>query len=165
MQKPLNILPIPNQSYDIVYSKGVLAHVESKTPLFQECKRLLKDGGFLVINDWLSADEKKWGKNIARLVELEHLPIYPENEKGYIELLKQNGFTLLSSQDDSLEYLRYNREIVDRLKDPARRQMLLKDFDEKGLQEAIEGYEAIATAIETGELKVFRFVAQKNQGQ
>lgn len=153
--------PLSKDSYDMIYSKGVLTHLDTKDEIFQECHRLLRKKGVLVITDWLSAHQKKWGKNIARLVELEHLSLFPENEEGYIETLKKNGFNILSVRDDSFVYLKYNQEIIDRLRDPNQHPFLLNYFDEQGIEDAIEGYESIVKAIETGELRVVRFVSQK----
>ncbi len=153
--------PLPQDSCDLIYSKGVLTHLETKDEVFQECHRLLKSGGLLVITDWLSSEEKKWGENIAQLVELEHLTLFPESSTGYIDLLKEKGFIVLSERDESSTYLRFNREIAQRLGDPARREALLNHFDQEGIDASILGYESIAKAIEVGELKVFRFVAQK----
>ena len=110
--------PIPEDSYDLIYSKGVLTHLEEKAEIFQECHRLLKNKGLLVITDWLSSDEKKWGENIARLVELENLALYPESELGYIDVLQRNGYKVLSVRDDSPSYFRFNNNIVNHLKDP-----------------------------------------------
>jgi len=154
--------PIPNESYDIIYSKGVLTHLETKDEIFQECYRLLKKGGLLVITDWLSSEDGRWGENIARLVELENLALFPENKTGYIELLKKNGFTLLSVRDDSCIYHRFNQQIVERLQDVTKHPMLLNSFNETELKASIEGYESIAKALEVEELKVFRFVVQKD---
>jgi len=152
---------IPNDSYDIIYSKGVLTHLETKDEIFQECYRLLKKGGLLVITDWLSSEDRRWGENIARLVELENLALFPESKAGYIELLKKNGFTLLSVRDDSCVYHRFNQQIVERLQDVTQHQTLLNYFDETGLKASIEGYKSIAKALEVEELKVFRFIVQK----
>jgi len=118
----------------------------------------MKDGGLLVITDWLSSDEKKWGPNIARLVELEHLVLFPESESGYVEALKKNGFTLLSVRDDSRVYLGFNQQIVERLRNPAEHTALLHSAS---LESSIAGYEAIVNAIASGELRILRFVAQK----
>ncbi|HXF28223.1 MAG TPA: methyltransferase domain-containing protein, partial [Chlamydiales bacterium] len=63
-----NNWPIPNEKYDLIYSKGVLTHLGVKDGVFQECHRLLKNGGLFIITDWLSSDKKKWGENIERLV-------------------------------------------------------------------------------------------------
>ncbi len=153
--------PLPSNSFDVIYSKGVLTHLETKDEVLQECQRLLKEDGLLVINDWLSSEEKQWGENIAKLVELENLALYPESESGYREVLEQGGFTIRSVRDESPVYLRFNRQIANRLKDPARRSALLRIFSEEELEASIVGYESIAKAIETGELRVLRFIAQK----
>lgn len=154
--------PIPKDSYDLIYSKGVFTHLESKDEIFHECHQLLKREGLFVITDWLSTDEKKWGENIARLMELEHLELFPESVDGYNELLKRNGFALLSERNDSSAYLRFNQKIIERLRDPIRHKILLNHFDEDELEASILGYESIVKALESGELKVFRFVAQKS---
>ncbi len=122
----------------------------------------MKNGGLLVITDWLSSDEKKWGPNIARLLELEHLVLFPESESGYVEALEKNGFTLLSVRDDSQVYLRFNQQIVASLRNPAEHTALLNCFHGASLESSIAGYEAIVNAIASGELRVLRFVAQKN---
>ncbi len=153
--------PISESSCDLIYSKGVFTHLETKDEIFQECHRLLKKEGLLVITDWLSSEERRWGENIARLVELENLALFPESESGYMECLKKNGFTLLSVRDDSLVYLRYNQEIVERLRDSAKCKGCLNCFDEMELAASIIGYQAIAKAIEVGELRVLRIIAQK----
>lgn len=154
--------PIPDESYNIIYSKGVLTHLETKDEIFQECYRLLKKGGLLIITDWLSSANKQWGENIARLVELENLALFPETQPGYIQLLQKNGFTLLSVRDDSCVYHKFNQQIVERLQDATKHQMLLTFFNETELKAAIEGYESIAKALEVEELKVIRFIAQKD---
>jgi ubiquinone/menaquinone biosynthesis C-methylase UbiE len=153
--------PIPNNSYDIIYSKGVLTHLEKKDEIFLECYRLLKKDGLFVITDWLSSEDKRWGKNIERLVELENLILFPESENGYIELLKKNGFTLLSLRDDSLVYLKYNREIIEGLQNRIDKQIFLEYFNENELKAAIVGYQSIVKALEVRELQIFRFIARK----
>lgn len=155
--------PLPERSFDIVYSKGVLTHIQEKDEVFQECRRLLKEDGLLVITDWLSSEEKGWGSNIAKLVELEHLTLYAESEKGYIELLRKNGFSVESVREDSFAYLAYNRKIIERLKEISKQQAYLDIFDSEELQASITGYSAIANALEEGELRVMRFVAKKQK--
>ncbi len=152
---------VSSTSCDLVYSKGVLTHVESKDSVFLEVHRCLKPGGLLVLTDWLSSDEKQWGKNMARLIELENLTIFPENIAGYLNSFKRCGLHVLSTRDDTSTYLKFNREIIARLENPSQRETHLKWFSPQELAAAIEGYQAIVQALETGELKVIHFVAQK----
>jgi phosphoethanolamine N-methyltransferase len=154
---------IPKQSLDLIYSKGVLTHVETKNEIFQEFHRILKEDGLLVISDCISQENKQWGKNIARLVDLEHLPMFPESESGYIEALKKSGFTIHSVRDDSLISKRFNDEIVERLQDPILREVHLTHFTETELEDAIDGYKAIASALKSGEMRIVRFIASKKE--
>lgn len=147
--------PLREGSLDLIYSKGVLTHVERKGQIFLECHRLLKDEGLLVITDWLSSKEKVWGRNIARLIKLEKLILYPESETDYIEALQKNGFSILSVRDDSLIYKKYNQDIVEKL------QALMIQSDDSALENSLKGYQSIVKAIEEGELKILRFIAQK----
>jgi cyclopropane fatty-acyl-phospholipid synthase-like methyltransferase len=151
--------PFFPETYDIIYSKGVLTHVEDKEEIFQECHRVLKKGGYLVITDWLSSEERKWGENIGRLVELENLVLFPENRTNYIEQLKKRGYRLVSVRDDSAMYYRFNKQIIDRLQTPS--PALDQLFNESERNASIEGYESIAKALEIGELQVVCFIAQK----
>ncbi len=154
-------LQIPDESLDIVYSKSVLTHLETKNELFQECFRILKKGGMLVIIDWLSSEERKWGENIHKLMEMEHLTLYPESESGYVQVLKESGFTVHSIRDLSIDYQKYNLDIAKNLADPAKQQAHLKFFDQQSLDASVVGYTSIAKALEIGELRVMCFIAQK----
>lgn len=152
--------PFPSDEYDIVYSKGVLTHIQNKEEIFQECYRVLNSGGYLVITDWLSSEQKVWGENIQRLVELENLVLYPESQASYIELLEKSGYKLLTARDDTDLYYQFNKQIIDHLQ--TSNQEDTPQFNESERKAAIEGYEAIVKALEIGELKVFNFVAQKD---
>jgi phosphoethanolamine N-methyltransferase len=153
---------IPDKSMDIIYSRGAFSHVEFKDEVFREFYRILKHDGLILIYDCVSREDKKWGKDIARLVELEHLPMYPESESGYLETMKKNGFALHSFRDDTLVSIKFNREIIQRLQDPLLRLVHLNHFTESELQDAIEGYESIVSALKSGELRIVRFLAYKN---
>lgn len=152
--------PLEQESFDLIYSKGVFTHLEVKDEILQECHLLLKNEGLLIITDWLSADHKKWGPNIERLIELEHLALFPESELGYMLSFEKNGFKVLSVRDDSVAYSNFNQEIIDRL---LNYKLLETDAfsNQDEIQASIEGYESIKKALDQGELRVLRFIVQK----
>ena len=50
-------LPFKDQSFDIVFSKDSLIHIEDKPALYREVLRVLRPGGLFAASDWLrSAD-------------------------------------------------------------------------------------------------------------
>lgn len=154
-------LPFPDNSFDIVYSKGVFCHIEQKENLIKECYRVLKSGGVLIINDWLSPFKGTWGSCIQRLVELEGLSLYAETIDGYLQLLSHAQFKEIEYKDCSQNYGSYNENIVENLKTPRQKESFLKFFNEKLYNEALEGYSSIAQAMKLGETIVAEFHAYK----
>lgn len=155
--------PLPSKNYDIIYSKGVFTHIEEKNEPFQECHRLLKDEGLFIICDWLSSEDQKWGKNIAKLVELENLVLFPVSENTYIELLKKNGFDVLSVRDDTEDHIKSNQEIINRLQSLPKN--LSNLFTTEELEASVLGYESIVKAFQIGELITLRFVCKVCKGR
>jgi len=152
---------LPYENYDLIYSKGVLVHVEDKAELFQECHRLLDENGMFVITDWLSSEKKEWGENISKLIELENLVLFPESKNGYQELLQKNDFNILSVRDDSSVYQKFNQAICLRLQAAIADSAFSNVFAKDELKASIDGYQSIVKALMIGELKVFRFVVRK----
>lgn len=156
-----NHLPFESESFDIVYSKGVLCHLEEKVGLFKECYRILKPKGHLVILDWLSPVSGKWGKNIQRLMELEGLSLYAETVEGYLEQLREAHFSEIETEDYTKQYAEYNEDIVKALRNE-KKDSFLAAFNEKLHKEAIEGYGSVAKAMHTGEGLEILFQAHKH---
>lgn len=157
-QKP-PLLPFSDQHFDIVYSKGVLVHLNDKYPLFNEIHRVLKPGGFLIIDDWLSPKNGEWGQRLQKLCELEDLTLYAQTENDYKTLLEKTGFTDIEMRSENENYVKYNQNIISRLKQPEVKIPFIKKFTEKSWQEAIEGYQLIADSIQSNELLIRWFKA------
>jgi len=86
------MLPVENESVDVIISNCVINLVEDKSLVFREAFRALKPGGRLEVSDIVSdgsfpvtlrADPSKWGSCIFGAL--------PEEE--YLALIKQTGFT------------------------------------------------------------------------
>jgi phosphoethanolamine N-methyltransferase len=159
-QPPL--LPFPDKSFDIVYSKGVLVHIDDKTPLFNEIHRVLKPNGNLIIDDWLSPTKNTWSPRIQRMCEIENLTLYAQTERDYHTLLKNTGFTNILMRDENENYAQYDQDIVDRLNQAAVKKSFCDKFGEPAWQQAVEGYQLIADAIRENELLIRWFKALRH---
>ena len=155
------ILPFDDETFDIVISKGVLVHENNKLPLFQEIYRSLKKGGQLIINDWLSPVEGIWGKDITEMCEAEGLTLYADTEKNYLKHLKMARFKELSVENEDENYINFNMDIVNYLKNKDVKKQFIKKFNEHWYSEALKSYRLIANSIENGELLIRKFVATK----
>ena len=153
--------PLEDESFDIVYSKGALCHVEHKEGLLKECYRVLKPGGALVINDWVSPIKGQWGPNVEKLVELESLSLFAETVDGYVELCENANFSDIEAQNHSSKYAAYNEQIVEELKKTSKKEEFIHSFSEKLYLDAIEGYSSIAKAMREKEGIVLQLKALK----
>ena len=147
--------------FDIVFSKGVLPHVKDRGPLFAECFRVLKPGGLIIIDDWLSPYEGRWCPQIERMCQMEDLLLYPEVESNYRQLLNNAGFIDIDFRDENSHYAGYNRDIVRRLQKEDVKASLIDDFGIDDYRMAIEGYTLISEAMASGELLIRRIRATK----
>lgn len=153
-------LDFPDNHFDIVYSKGVLTHLEDKLPLFKELRRVLKPGGVLVINDWLAPQQGKWGGGIQRMMEIEDLTLFAETEKNYIQLLKDAGFDSITSRNDSKLYQKCNEQICVELDGPKKQKFTTLLGGQEEHKTNLEGYQLIAQAFANQDLFSYTFVVQ-----
>jgi len=158
-QPPL--LPFADQSFDVVYSKGVLVHLEDKAPLFQEIYRVLKPTGCLIIDDWLSPKKNQWGERLQKMCIMENLTLFAQTELDYKTALKIAGFTDIQQRDENNNYTQYNLDIIRRLNQPEIAKAFQQKFGNKQWQEAIEAYKLIADSIQDQELLIRWFKALK----
>lgn len=156
-----NNIAFPDKSFDIVYSKGVLCHLEDKTKLFYDIFRVLKNDGQLVIVDWLSPSFGKWSENITKMCELEDLTLFAETETSYRKILLEIGFKDIKIYDENQNYAKFNHDIAERLQQKEIAKACIAKFSEQEWHNSIEGYLLIAKAIENQELLIRRIVGQK----
>lgn len=151
---PYEKINFKDNTMDIVYSKGVLTHLDNKKILFSEIFRVLKPGGVLIIDDWLSQTKDQWGKKLQAMCQKENLTLYAETELNYKKLLENAGFKNIQMRDENKNYVHYNQNIVDNLKKLKMTSIKNKIFDKFCLDKAIESYQQIVDSIETNELLI-----------
>jgi tocopherol O-methyltransferase len=97
-------MPFADNSFDFVWSLESGEHMPDKTKFLQECYRVLKPGGRLMLATWchrsttdqpLTAEEQKHLQDIYRVYCLPYVISLPE----YITIVEQCGFQELCSDD------------------------------------------------------------------
>jgi len=112
-------LPYKPESFDLVYSKGVLNHVADKASLFQQINSVLKPYGLFVIADWI----------FPQATTDSSAPLVCETKESYKQILVDTGFSEISFRNDSKLFLTYANELLMRL---ANNQTLIKQkYDEE----------------------------------
>lgn len=90
-------IPKPDRKFDVVYCSETFEHLLSPQPFMNECRRILKDRGFLI----MTTDNPSNIKNIIRMVfqnssyfhSAGHYQFY--SPKDMKNLLEVNGFNVL----------------------------------------------------------------------
>jgi SAM-dependent methyltransferase len=98
-------LPFEVNSFDVVYSKGVLNHVHHKIPLFQQLYACLKENGVFVIADWIYPEKPLDNTG----------PLICETEASYREALHQAGFKKLEFDDSNVLFITYVQAFLNNL--------------------------------------------------
>ncbi|WP_162896436.1 class I SAM-dependent methyltransferase [Cysteiniphilum halobium] len=155
------VLPFADLSFDLIFSKGVLAHVDNKLPLFKEVHRVCKKGGLFIVNDWLSPDGLGFGELVEKMCELEGLTIYPTTMTQYVDILTTVGFLVESMTSENKAYAQYNADVVTRLQQQAIKKQFLVTHSEAEYQECIEAYGWISQAYIQDNLLLRRFLSRK----
>lgn len=104
---PEGKIPVPDGSYDIVCSKGVLTNVINKIPLFKEIHRILKTNGQICFMDWIVPESRGVQHKISPSGEISA----KETRISYSQLLYNSGFDEIDFQDESRAYLQYAQDL------------------------------------------------------
>ncbi|MDR3490815.1 MAG: methyltransferase domain-containing protein [Gammaproteobacteria bacterium] len=154
-------IPFNNNEFDIVYSKGVLVHLQDKQETFNEMYRVLKPRGSLVINDWLSPSNNLWSDGVKKLCETEDLTLFATSEQGYLTLIERAGFQNIRTKNVSMQYSNYNFQIAEKLRDKKIANVFQKKFSKKLWRDSVEGYQLISDAMKNNEIIVMNMYAEK----
>ena len=98
-------LPYKPETFDLVYSKGVLNHVADKASLFHQINSVLKPYGLFVIADWIYPEA---------IIE-SSAPLVCETKESYEQILLDSGFSEISFRNDSKLFFHYAKELLIRM--------------------------------------------------
>ena len=97
--------PLEHESFDVVFSKDALIHIEDKHALFKEVFRVLRPGGVFVASDWMRRDELPPGPEMQRWLDIAELTFGMHSPPFYMDALEKAGFQDIATKDRN-EFIR-----------------------------------------------------------
>ena len=147
--KPGNF-PYGDESFDVVFSKDSIVHIEKKEQLAKEIFRVLKPGGYFVGSDWLRSSDDAPSPEMLHYLKLEDLGFEMASPKRYRNALATAGFKNIHLVNRNKWYTEQAKQEVLKLS-----KLMRQEFEdissEKYMDATIKTWNAMITVLETGE--------------
>ena len=153
-------LDIPDESFEVVFSKEVFLHIPNKDNLIKDIYRVLKPGGIVGVSDWMRIDDSPHSKQMQEYIAAEGLDMYMCSLKRYKQALKNAGFTDIAIKDRNEWYLSKAQQELAPIEGPLNKQVI----DAIGTEEtagAIDIWKKLIGVLELGEHRPGHFKAVK----
>jgi len=159
----LGRLPFADGSFDVVFSKDAMVHLEDKEALFAEIFRLLRPGGWVAASDWMSSTDGPFSAAMAYYLQAEGLGFGMASPTRYRTAMAEAGFGDVRLTDRNEWYRPLAHREHDALAGPLYEQLAAtvgKDF----VDHEIEVWRALTVVVDSGELRPCHLRARKPGG-
>ncbi len=146
-------LPFPAGGFDACVSQEAFLHIEDKTAVLRECRRVLRPGGRLAFTDWVAGPRLEDGER-ARLREWMAATGLPTLQ-GYRDLLGRCGFAGPDAEEISDDWRPILRARAQAYR--AMRADLVARFGETWYGEYLRLFAFFVELVEAGKLRGGRF--------
>ncbi|MBT3234000.1 MAG: methyltransferase domain-containing protein [Calditrichaeota bacterium] len=151
----------PNSTFDFVWGEDTWCYVTDKGRVISEAARVLKPGGILAFTDWIEGPAGLSDEEANRVNSFMKFP-YMENQRGYEQLIRDNGMELISSDDLTEEFAGYVDFYIKMLTEQLTFDALKIIGDDMELFQAMGGEMGnMAQIAHEGKMGRGRFVARK----
>ena len=152
-------LPFEDNSFDVVFTKDSLIHIQDKVSICEEVIRVLKAGGKFIASDWLK-DIGPMTPEMQHYVDLEDLGFGMGNIEEYRSALEISGFKDIDFVDRNKWYCHLAKEELEKLSGVLYDQLIEAAGQELGDQQ-IKIWKAMVVALEQGQLRPTHWCASK----
>jgi len=157
-------LPFADASFDAVFSKDAIIHVEDKAALYAEIFRVLRPGGLLLVGDWLGSDETALEPLTREFVEASGHG-FTMVSLGYMSrLVSSLGFSEVELDDRQAWYAVVATEELARLRGPLGIEIVNR-WGREAAQSEIAFWEVLVKALDAGALRPGHVRAIKPKAQ
>ncbi|XVF50469.1 hypothetical protein PTKIN_Ptkin04bG0103700 [Pterospermum kingtungense] len=147
----------PNNSFDVIYSRDTILHIQDKPALFRSFYKWLKPGGKVLISDYC----KSAGTPSPVFAEYIKQRGYDLHDvKAYGQMLKDAGFDEVVAEDRTDQFIQVlQRELNEVEKD---KDAFVSEFSQEDCDDIVGGWKAKLIRSSSGEQRWGLFIANKN---
>nr|DBA17099.1 TPA: hypothetical protein GDO54_002594 [Pyxicephalus adspersus] len=146
----------PEASFDVVYSRDTILHINDKGALFRRFFSWLKPGGKLLITDYCCG-EKPWSPVFQEYVKQRGYILYTPEEYG--QFLEKVGFVNVQAQDRTEQFVQVLNKEVTRTQEI--KQEFIESFSEEDYNYIIDGWKEKLHRCSLGDQRWGLFYAEK----
>lgn len=151
-------LPFADGSFDVVFSKDSIVHIDDKHSLATEIARVLSPGGVFCCSDWMKGDDLPKSPALLHYEATEGLGFGLASPDVYFAALRAAGFERIAYTDRTAWLAARTRAELAELEGPLRAQ-LEADVGADFLEHELEVWRALCVVTESGELGAGHFRA------
>jgi len=146
------------ESYDLVYSRDTILHIEDKLNLFKNFYKWTKPGGQCFITDYCAGPRSMWDKEFTEYVASRGYHLHTPEDYG--KILEQAGFCEVKAIDNTAAWREVLEAEIAKIEGPLRKEFL-NDFSEKDLNDLVSGWKAKLVRVDSGCQRWGVFYAKK----
>lgn len=151
-------MPVPDKTFDIVWSQDAWLHVPEKDRLLSECTRVIKKGGTIAFTDILETDKTSPEEREQMLASYAGASIL--SLEGYSRLLEESGFSITEREDLGKELARDYHQYLDILRNQLK-DMVMEKFGPEFYANTEKDFEFWVSLLDQGKASRGRFIGKK----
>ncbi|KAM4721574.1 uncharacterized protein WCC33_007861 isoform 2-T2 [Rhinophrynus dorsalis] len=148
----------PDASFDVVYSRDTILHINDKGALFRRFYSWLKPGGKLLITDYCCG-ERPWSPVFQEYVKQRGYILYTPQEYG--QFLENVGFVNVQALDRTEQFVQVLNTELKRTQDIKKE--FIENFSEEDYKYIIDGWKEKLHRCNLGDQRWGLFYAEKPQ--
>lgn len=147
----------PDASFDVIYSRDTILHIQDKRALFARFYKWLKPGGRVLISDYCRAPCSNSSAEFLEYIRQRGYDL--RSVEAYGELLRAAGFVDVVAEDRTEQFVKVlKRELAATEKS---REKFVEDFSAEDYECIVSGWESKLKRCSDGEQQWGLFVAHK----
>ncbi|CAN0891459.1 Phosphoethanolamine N-methyltransferase [Linum grandiflorum] len=146
----------PDNSFDVIYSRDTILHIQDKPALFRSFYKWLKPGGRVLISDYCRSAGTP-SEEFAEYIKQRGYDLH--DVKAYGQMLRDAGFQEVIAEDRTNQFNQVLKRELDAIE--KEKHTFIHDFSQEDYNDIVGGWKSKLVRSSSGEQKWGLFIAKK----